>query len=163
MSHYGYLVHSELYYHGIKGQKWGIRRYQNPDGSLTEAGKKRYLNSNGYSLSNLNNKAYRKIGGIDTDKYFEYREKEFAEAKRKLSLKGNQLAKKSNFSIPNAAKNVIKDLNSYRDDEKIFSWEDAEEELLRTYDGYFENEEIQAPLMSALIDELKKKGYKLID
>ena len=29
-------------HHGIKGQKWGIRRYQNPDGSLTEAGKKRY-------------------------------------------------------------------------------------------------------------------------
>lgn len=33
---------AELYHHGIKGQRWGIRRYQNPDGSLTEAGKKRY-------------------------------------------------------------------------------------------------------------------------
>lgn len=32
----------ELYHHGIKGQKWGIRRYQNPDGSLTEAGKAKY-------------------------------------------------------------------------------------------------------------------------
>ena len=31
----------ELYHHGIKGQKWGIRRYQNPDGTLTEAGKRR--------------------------------------------------------------------------------------------------------------------------
>lgn len=31
----------ELYHHGIKGQRWGIRRYQNPDGSLTEAGKRR--------------------------------------------------------------------------------------------------------------------------
>lgn len=27
---------------GIKGQKWGLRRYQNPDGSLTEAGRKHY-------------------------------------------------------------------------------------------------------------------------
>lgn len=32
---------SELYHHGIKGQKWGIRRFQNPDGSLTAAGKLR--------------------------------------------------------------------------------------------------------------------------
>lgn len=28
---------------GIKGQKWGVRRYQNADGSLTPAGKKRYV------------------------------------------------------------------------------------------------------------------------
>ena len=33
---------NELYHWGIKGQKWGIRRYQNPDGSLTDEGKKRY-------------------------------------------------------------------------------------------------------------------------
>ena len=31
-----------LQHHGILGQKWGIRRFQNPDGTLTEAGKKRY-------------------------------------------------------------------------------------------------------------------------
>jgi hypothetical protein len=31
-----------LSHHGIKGQKWGVRRYQNSDGSLTEAGKQRY-------------------------------------------------------------------------------------------------------------------------
>lgn len=31
-----------LQHHGIKGQRWGVRRYQNPDGTLTEEGKKRY-------------------------------------------------------------------------------------------------------------------------
>lgn len=31
-----------LAHHGIKGQKWGVRRYQNTDGSLTEEGRKRY-------------------------------------------------------------------------------------------------------------------------
>lgn len=33
---------NELYHHGTLGMKWGVRRYQNKDGSLTPAGKKRY-------------------------------------------------------------------------------------------------------------------------
>ena len=33
----------EMYHHGIKGQRWGVRRYQNPDGTLTDAGRKKYL------------------------------------------------------------------------------------------------------------------------
>lgn len=32
----------ELYHHGIKGMHWGIRRYQNPDGTYTAAGKRHY-------------------------------------------------------------------------------------------------------------------------
>ena len=34
--------HDDLQHSGIKGQKWGVRRFQNEDGSLTEAGKQRY-------------------------------------------------------------------------------------------------------------------------
>ena len=37
-----YTHNDELQHWGIKGQKWGRRRYQNPDGSLTPEGKKRY-------------------------------------------------------------------------------------------------------------------------
>lgn len=42
-----YLVH-----HGVKGQKWGIRRFQNADGTLTPEGKSRY-ESAGYNTAKL--------------------------------------------------------------------------------------------------------------
>lgn len=66
---------NELYHHGIKGQKWGIRRYQFADGSYTPAGIKRYQiskNRTGYKLigsmmsmrvSELNNSIRTKITG----------------------------------------------------------------------------------------------------
>lgn len=37
---------NELYHHGIKGQRWGVRRFQNPDGTLTEAGRRKYRTTN---------------------------------------------------------------------------------------------------------------------
>lgn len=48
MESVNYIVNGrtfELQHHGVKGMRWGVRRYQNKDGSLTPAGKKRYGDS----------------------------------------------------------------------------------------------------------------------
>lgn len=37
-----YLNTDCLQHHGIKGQRWGVRRYENKDGTLTSKGKERY-------------------------------------------------------------------------------------------------------------------------
>lgn len=52
---------SELYHWGIRGMRWGVRRYQNEDGSLTEAGQKRYN-----KLQDKTNKSIEKIGKLQT-------------------------------------------------------------------------------------------------
>ena len=39
---YSFMRESDIQHHGIKGQKWGVRRFQNEDGTWTAAGKERY-------------------------------------------------------------------------------------------------------------------------
>lgn len=57
---YEMMNQNELYHHGIKGQKWGVRRYQNPDGSLTALGKKR---KNLYNTNERISSEFRKSKG----------------------------------------------------------------------------------------------------
>jgi hypothetical protein len=54
------IFSDELYHHGIKGQKWGIRRYQNPDGTYTEAGLKRLHKKDVRWAKRNYNKLYKK-------------------------------------------------------------------------------------------------------
>ena len=85
-----YLVIKELYHSGIKGQKWGIRRYQNEDGTLTEAGKARY--------------------GIDSSKS----EKDFLKQKSKYDKTFDKYIKMVNLLNKHFLdKNVKKNINKY--------------------------------------------------
>ena len=47
---------NELYHHGILGQRWGVRRFQNPDGTRTTAGKKRERESDEGSKKHIGRK-----------------------------------------------------------------------------------------------------------
>ena len=69
----------ELQHHGILGMKWGVRRYQNSDGSLTSAGLKRYRDSE----SEYNKIKSLQKTKIDTTKYSK---KDVKDYKRKVSL-----------------------------------------------------------------------------
>ena len=55
-----YRSTDELYHHGVLGQRWGFRRYQNADGTLTDAGKKK--------AAKLRNKYEKVTGRKITDK-----------------------------------------------------------------------------------------------
>ena len=60
------LPEEDICHHGIKGQKWGVRRYQNPDGSLTELGKKRLKSNLAKYAIRIKDK---KIGNTDAKEY----------------------------------------------------------------------------------------------
>lgn len=69
-----------IQHHGIKGQKWGVRRYQNKDGTLTAAGKKRVK-----SLNPTSDKQY--TGSRhDSEAYKQYRMNKEADNQKKAEM-----------------------------------------------------------------------------
>jgi hypothetical protein len=81
---YRFTYSDELYHHGVKGMKWGIRRYQNEDGSYTKAGRKRYALD-----LDVNDTSRRNVAKIRT-----------GEAKRRLDVaKANKNKPNNDFRI----------------------------------------------------------------
>ena len=66
MENYRIVYKDELYHHGIKGQKWGVRRFQNKNGGLTTAGRKRYGAAVVKTVSKINEKKKARDQKIDT-------------------------------------------------------------------------------------------------
>lgn len=58
----------ELYHHGVKGQKWGVRRYQKKDGSLTSLGKIKYRTDKDFKRSYDRNEALKKARQAKAEK-----------------------------------------------------------------------------------------------
>ena len=101
------MTELELYHWGIKDMRWGVRRYQNKDGSLTELGKKRYARDarekefNEYdSTTNTHYKTSKKNGRTDLYADPNRYVKEDTERMKKLSDSGSSLVR--NLSEANA-------------------------------------------------------------
>lgn len=62
------MSYDYIYHHGIKGMKWGIRRFQNEDGSLKTAGKKRYADGAPKSKANNGTRSKASSGSRKTAK-----------------------------------------------------------------------------------------------
>lgn len=75
---------NELYHFGVKGMKWGIRRYQNKDGSLTSAGRKRQAKRYSRELNKMDKSSARNISRGNR-----YRAKSVISARRGNSRKAD--------------------------------------------------------------------------
>lgn len=144
----------ELYHHGIKGQKWGVRRFQNKDGSLTPSGEKRY--------GDKVQPEKKEYSSIDGTKVYSKRGVEVALQKQptsliakaigKLSKKSREYQEKSDFMDVKVGGKTVGDLQLYREDKKSINvvWVSINE-------GH-EGQGYGKAVMQAVVDHAKKQG-----
>lgn len=104
-------------HHGIKGQKWGVRRYQNEDGGLTPEGRKRYGDVYSHREEKYTNKANRLQKRVNKNRLMSSLNRHYSEHGPKLlsgvykvnekyyNKKAEKISKKVDKAKSNAAEN----------------------------------------------------------
>lgn len=103
----------ELYHFGVKGMRWGVRRYQNKDGTLTAKGQKRYERD---QRENAGKKKGNRVGQADPNRWV----KEDLTRSRTLANESSTMANKMKTMTDKSIKNTPKktmDLSNMTDKE----------------------------------------------
>lgn len=170
-----------LCHHGILGQKWGVRRYQNPDGTLTEAGKARYYSTSGNKkltkegakavgndltrLSKIalkkgrNSEAYKKQSAYIKTKWGENADamNDWASEWEGATDKADKLWDKAQAKYSKERRKfendhqIVKEMKGYTDEEKKLYIKDR---------AAFDHEMYKASITSGIKDKAQKAAYE---
>lgn len=159
MWQYNYVYTDELSHHGILGQRWGIRRFQNKDGSLTPEGRKR-LGLNEYEKDHQEDiilkKGTKATRVVNTPRYSEYKDESVGGSVEKGKQYLDKLIEQEKaYNRKYVSVDGVRNSGRYRGDEFYLSW--------FTDDGY-------EPDSAAIVDTYRiqravkiASGKKVID
>lgn len=138
-----------LMHYGIKGQRWGVRRFQNPDGSYTDAGKKRYDRSIGDSNA-LSDSEKQKLASLAKEsvvvKGLDYNnKKEIKKENKRLDKVESQI--KNHPVIHDVASKVSDAYKQYKD---------IDDKLIKEENAFYQNKDLYEKYLNKAVDYFLK-------
>lgn len=147
-----------IYHHGIKGMKWGVRRYQNYDGSLTDAGRKRIAKH----YKKASDKVVKELNKSGTKRYFDSYNKaadymnsegirKFNESQEKKY--GKDFAKRSGY---------VEDYNAFFNDKLAEYFDRSLNDFYNTSKSYAKSKEFIDKYSMTSWNELARKNEEAV-